>query len=170
MALREIITYPHKVLRRKAEPVAEINQEIQTLIDDMVETMYNGLGIGLAANQVGVLHRVIVLDTGPRDESSELIALINPEIIEKQGSAAIEEGCLSVLDFRAEIPRAEKVTVKALDRVGNRIEINAEGIQAIVLQHEIDHLNGVLIIDHISSLKRELYKKRLKKFLQENRT
>jgi peptide deformylase len=168
MALREIITYPHKVLLEEAKPVTEINRKIQALIEDMTETMYDGSGIGLAANQIGELCRIIVVDTSPKDPSNELMALINPKIIAAEGSVAIEEGCLSCLDFRAEIPRAEKVTVRALDRNGKPIELRAEGIQAIALQHEIDHLNGILIINHVSSLKRELYKRRLRKILRES--
>jgi peptide deformylase len=171
MAIRKVTTYPADVLRRKAKTVTEIDGNIQRLIDDMAETMYNAPGVGLAANQIGELRRVIVVDTAQEEEESkrELIALINPEILEAEGKHAIEEGCLSVLYFREEIPRSEKVLVKALDRHGNPIELSAEGIQAIVLQHEIDHLNGVLIIDHVSSLKRSLYKQRLKKMLQEKK-
>jgi peptide deformylase len=169
MAIRKVTTYPADVLRRKAETVTEIDGNIQRLIDDMAETMYNAPGVGLAANQIGELRRVIVVDTAQEEEDSkrDLIALINPEILEAEGKHAIEEGCLSVPYFREKIPRSEKVLVKALDRHGNPIELSAEGIQAIVLQHEIDHLNGVLIIDHVSSLKRSLYKQRLKKMLQE---
>ncbi|MBE9551674.1 MAG: peptide deformylase [Proteobacteria bacterium] len=171
MAIREVTTYPADVLRRKAETVTEIDGNIQRLIDDMAETMYNAPGVGLAANQIGELRRVVVVDTAQEEEDSkrDLIALINPEILEAEGKHAIEEGCLSVLYFREEIPRSEKVLVKALDRHGNPIELSAEGLQAIVLQHEIDHLNGVLIIDHVSSLKRSLYKQRLKKMLQEKK-
>lgn len=169
MALREIITYPHKVLIEQAKPITEIDKKIWALIDDMAETMYDNSGVGLAANQVGELYRVILVDTSPKDESNELITLINPKIISAEGSIAIEEGCLSCLDFKAEIPRAEKITVRALDRDGKTFELRAEGIQAIALQHEIDHLNGTLIINHVSSLKRELYKRRLKKMLREKR-
>ncbi|MFH1674367.1 MAG: peptide deformylase [Pseudomonadota bacterium] len=170
MALREIITYPHKVLLKKANPISEIDKKIWTLIDDMAETMYDGSGVGLAANQVGELRRVILVDTSPKDEPNELITLINPEIIMAEGSVAIEEGCLSCLDFRADIPRAEKIIVRALDKDGKPFELRAEGIQAIALQHEIDHLNGILIINHVSSLKRELYKRKLKKMLQKDRS
>ena len=169
MALREIITYPHKILLKKANPITEIDKKIWALIDDMAETMYDGSGVGLAANQVGELHRVILVDTSPKDESNELITLINPKIIAAEGSTVMEEGCLSCIDFRADIPRAEKITVRALDKDGKTFELRAEGIQAIALQHEIDHLNGILIINHVSSLKRELYKRRLKKMLRENR-
>jgi peptide deformylase len=170
MALREIITYPHRVLLKKANPISEIDKKIWTLIDDMAETMYDGSGVGLAANQVGELRRVILVDTSPKDEPNELITLINPEIIMAEGSVAIEEGCLSCLDFRADIPRAEKIIVRALDKDGKPFELRAEGIQAIALQHEIDHLNGILIINHVSSLKRELYKRKLKKMLQKDRS
>ena len=168
MALREIITYPHRVLLEKARPVTEVDRKIQALIEDMAETMYDGSGIGLAANQIGELRRIIMVDTSPKDLSNGLIVLVNPEIIAAEGSVAMEEGCLSCLDFRAEIPRSEKVTIRALDRNGTPFELRAEGIQAVALQHEIDHLNGILIINHVSSLKRELYKRRLRKILRES--
>ena len=163
MALREIITYPHKILLKKANPISEIDKKIWALIDDMAETMYDGSGVGLAANQVGELHRVILVDASPKDEPNELITLINPKIIAAEGSTAMEEGCLSCIDFRADIPRAEKITVRALDKDGKTFELRAEGIQAIALQHEIDHLDGILFVDHLTRLKQQRIRKKLEK-------
>ncbi len=168
MSVRRILTYPDTVLRERAEPVTNIDGKVQQLIDDMAETMYYApSAIGLASNQVGEPCRIIMFDTSAKDEPNELVVLINPEIIEADGVIVNEEGCLSVIDYRADVKRAERVTVKAIDREENPITIKKEGLGAIVLQHEIDHLNGTLFIDHISKLKRELYKRRLKKLLKE---
>ena len=168
MATRKILSYPDTVLRERAEPVTDIDGKIQQLIDDMADTMYHtNCAIGLASNQVGEPCRIIIFDTSAKDEPNELVVLINPEIIEADGVIVNEEGCLSVIDYRADVKRAERVTVKAIDREENTITIKKEGLGAIVLQHEIDHLNGTLFIDHISKLKRELYKRRLKKLLKE---
>jgi len=167
MAVRRILTYPDTVLRERCEHVTNIDGKIQQLIDDMAETMYHAPGVGLASNQVGEPLSIIVFDTSARDEPNDLIVMINPEIIEADGAIVNEEGCLSVIDYRAEVKRAERVTVRGLDREGNPITIRKEGLPAIVLQHEIDHLNGILFIDHISRLKRELYKRRLKKLLKQ---
>lgn len=167
MAIRRIRTYPDTVLREPAEPVTNIDGKIQQLIDDMADTMYNAPGIGLTSNQVGELFRVIIFDTSPKDEPNDLTVLINPEIVEADGVIVDEEGCLSVIDYRADVKRAECVTVKGIDREGNPITLKKEGLTAIVLQHEVDHLNGILFIDRISKLKRELYKRRLKKLLKQ---
>ena len=168
MSLRRILTYPDTVLRERSEPVTDIDGKIQQLIDDMADTMYHThCAIGLASNQVGEPCRIIMFDTSAKDEPNELVVLINPEIIEADGVIVNEEGCLSVIDCRADVKRAERVTVKAIDREENPITLKKEGLGAIVLQHEIDHLNGTLFIDHISKLKRELYKRRLKKLLKE---
>jgi peptide deformylase len=163
MALLEICTYPDKVLLREAEPVCTLDREIIKLADDMAETMYNAPGIGLAANQVGVPRRLIVVDCSRRDPDSQLIVLVNPEIIAAEGMTSIEEGCLSVPDYQAEVMRYEKVKVRGLDLQGKTVELDADGLLAVVLQHEIDHLNGKLFIDHLSRLKRELCKRRLLK-------
>ena len=163
MTILEICTYPEKVLRVRAEPIAEIDEEIFRLADHMADTMYNAPGIGLAANQVGVSKQLLVADISPRGPESELIVLVNPEIISAEGQVTIEEGCLSVPDYQAEVKRHEKVTVRGLDLRGEEVLIEAEGLLAVVLQHEIDHLNGVLFIDRISKLKRDLYKRRLRK-------
>lgn len=168
MTVRRILTYPDTVLRERAEPVTNIDGKVQQLIDDMADTMYHApSAVGLASNQVGEPCRIIMFDMSAKDEPNELVVLINPEIIEADGVIVNEEGCLSVIDYRTDVKRTECVTVKAIDREGNPITLKKEGLGAIVLQHEIDHLNGTLFIDHISKLKRELYKRRLKKLLKE---
>ena len=163
MGLRQILTFPDERLKIRCEPVEELNDGIQELIDDMAETMYSAPGIGLAAPQVGEQCRVIVFDVGTRDEPRKPMALINPEIVECEGEIVSEEGCLSVLDYNSEVKRSARVWVRGLDRDGRRLEIEAEELLAIVLQHEIDHLDGILFIDRISKLKKSLYVKRLKK-------
>ena len=163
MAILEICTYPEEVLRRPAQLVTNIDQEIIELADHMAHTMYEAPGIGLAANQVGVSKRLAIADISSHDPDSELIVLVNPEIIAAEGQLTIEEGCLSVPDYQAEVKRHEKVTVRGLDLHGEEVEIEAEGLLAVVLQHEIDHLNGLLFIDRISRLKRDLYKRKLRK-------
>ena len=166
MGVRKIITYPDTVLRERAEPVTNIDGSVQQLIDDMIDTMYHAPGIGLASNQIGEPQRIIIFDVSAKDEPNDLIVLINPEIIEADGRIVNEEGCLSVIDYSAQVERAKSVTVRGVDREGNPVTLKKEGLGAIVLQHEIDHLNGTLFIDHISKLKRELYKIKLKKLLK----
>jgi peptide deformylase len=166
MAIKKVLTYPDTVLRKRAEPVTDIDGKIQQLIDDMSDTMYHAPGIGLASNQVGEPCRIIIYDTSSKDEPNDLVVLINPEIIEADGLIIDEEGCLSVIDCRADVKRAARVTVEGVDREGNPVKLKKEGLDAVVLQHEIDHLNGVLFIDRISALKRELYKRKLKKLLK----
>ncbi len=165
MALLEIKKYPERVLKGKTAPVLDVNGSIQYLIDDMIETMYAAKGVGLAANQVGILKRLCVIDvsTVDADEKIPLIVLINPEIIEKKGVVEAEEGCLSIPDYRTKVKRAEEVLVRGLDRKGRPIEIEGRDLLARALQHEIDHLDGFLIIDRISPIKREFFKKRYKK-------
>jgi len=151
-------------LRQEAREITEINGKLQRLIDDMGDTMYAAPGLGLAANQVGELQRLIVFDLSHKEgRPRKLQAVLNPCIVEGGGEITHEEGCLSVPDFAAEVRRQAQVLVKGLDREGKPIEITGEGLLAVVLQHEIDHLNGVLFIDHISRLKRGLYLRRLKK-------
>ncbi len=162
----KIYTYPDSVLRARAEPVENIDGDIQKLIDGMGETMYGAPGIGLAANQVGEKIRILVYDLSPRDQGRNLCVLINPEIVLAEGDIVHEESCLSVIDFAAEVKRNARVKVRGVDRDGNPVDIEAEDLLAICLQHEIDHLNGYLFIDRISNLKRALYKKRLKKILK----
>lgn len=162
----KIHTYPDPVLKEKATRIEDIDEDLQRLIDGMAETMYAAPGIGLAANQVGSLKRVIVYDVTPRGEGHHLSVLINPEIVLAEGDITFEEACLSVVDYSAEVRRSAQVKVRGLDRKGNPVDVEAEGLLAVCLQHEIDHLDGTLFIDHISSLKRALYKKRLKKKMQ----
>jgi peptide deformylase len=165
----KIYTYPEKVLRTKARTIANIDGALQELVDNMAETMYGAPGIGLAANQVGELRRILVYDLTPRDEGRKLSVLINPEIVLAEEKIIHEEACLSVVDYAAEVTRAAKIKVNGFDRHGNPVDIDAEGLLAVCLQHEIDHLNGVLFIDHISSLKRNLYERRIKKMLKRDR-
>lgn len=164
----KIHTYPDPVLRAHAAPVENIDEEVQNLIEEMIEIMYGAPGIGLAANQVGVLKRIIVFEGAPGESGRTPEVLINPEIIFREGKICSEEACLSVIDFASDVNRAAQVRVQGLDRNGNLVGIEAEGLKAICLQHEIDHLDGILFIDHISSLKRSLYKRKLKKKLKES--
>lgn len=159
----KIYTYPDPVLKTKAEPITEIDEELQALIDSMIEVMYSAPGVGLAANQVGVLKRLIVFDSNPKEGERDPVALINPEIVLGEDEIKWDEACLSVIDFTAEVVRKAQVKVRGLDRHGNPFDIEAEDLLGVCLQHEIDHLDGILFIDHISSLKRALYKKKLKK-------
>ena len=164
MAILEIRKYPDRILKEKTEQVDKVTPDIIKLIDDMVETMYNAPGIGLAANQVGVLKRIAVLDVGNEEDDdskeSTLIVLINPEITYKDGEVDSEEGCLSLPGYTTVVKRAEKVRVKALGRDGSSFEMEAEGLLARALQHEIDHLDSFLLIDRIGRIKREFFKKR----------
>ncbi|MDI1471681.1 MAG: peptide deformylase [Thermodesulfovibrio sp.] len=163
MAILEIKKYPDDILKVKASFVDEINGNIQKLIDDMIETMYKANGVGLSAPQVGVSKRIIVVDTSPREENQSLIVLVNPEIVNSDGEIISEEGCLSIPGFITRLQRKQKVFVKGLDKNGKEIEIEAEGLLARALQHEIDHLDGILLIDRISPLKRELFRRKYKK-------
>jgi peptide deformylase len=163
MAVLEIEKYPSRILKQKALPVATIDRELQFLIDDMIETMYAAPGVGLAAPQVGVSRRLAVIDVSTKEAEMPVLVLINPVVIVKDGDVEFEEGCLSIPEFTAKVSRAENVKVHALDREGRHMEIEAGGLLAIALQHEIDHLDGVLFIDRISPIKREFFKKRHKK-------
>ncbi|MEW6144294.1 MAG: peptide deformylase [Thermodesulfobacteriota bacterium] len=184
MALRKILTYPDPFLRKKCAPVEEIDGEVLRLLDDMAETMYEARGVGLAASQIGVDKRVVVIDISPRyldtDEEEEedaedgrkaeyegpgLIELINPEIISSDGEIIAEEACLSIPGFTSDVKRKQKVRIEAYNREGEMVEIEAEDLLARVFQHEIDHLNGVLFIDRLSRLKRELIKRKIEKEL-----
>jgi peptide deformylase len=163
MAVFEILKFPHPILKKRSEAVSRIDEEVKKLIHDMRETMYEAGGIGLAACQVGVSRRVIVLDVSPMDPQQSFFALINPEIISEEGEIDHEEGCLSVPDCLETVKRKEKVCVRGLSPEGMEMEIKGEGIFAIALQHEIDHINGILILDRVSRLKREIYRDKLKK-------
>jgi peptide deformylase len=164
--IMKIYKFPEPVLRKQTEPVGNIDEEIQNLIDAMGETMYAAPGIGLAANQVGEPVQLLVYDLTPKDKERNLCVLINPEIVSAEGEIISDEACLSVIDFSAEVKRHAKVKVRGFDRHGKPVDVEAEGLMAICLQHEIDHLNGKLFIDHISSLKRALYKRRLQKLMK----
>jgi peptide deformylase len=164
--IMKIFKFPEPVLREQAETVENIDEEVQSLIDAMGETMYAAPGIGLAANQVGEPIQLIVYDLTPKDKGRNLCVLINPEIVEAEGEIIYDEACLSVIDFSAEVKRHAMVKVRGFDRHGKPVDVEAEGLMAICLQHEIDHLNGKLFIDHVSSLKRALYKRRLQKMLK----
>ncbi len=164
----KIYTYPDTVLKTTAEPIQDIDQDLQNIIDQMFETMYLAPGIGLAANQVGLLKRVIVFDGSPKEDDRNPQVLINPEIVASEGSIKWNEACLSVVDYTADVIRKTRVQVKGLDRHGNPLNLEADDLLAVCLQHEIDHLDGVLFIDRISSLKRTLYKKKLKKKQKED--
>ncbi len=169
MTILDIVTFPDTFLKQPTKTVENIDGRLQGIIDDMATTMYQAPGIGLAAIQVGIDQSVLIYDIQPGEDGRQLNVLINPRIIAREGEIISEnEGCLSVPDFRATVKRAEKVLVEALDRDGNPLRIEAEGLHAIVLQHEIDHLNGTLFIDHISSLKRQMYARRIKKQLKQN--
>ncbi len=161
----EIHRYPDPVLKRTADPVTEMDKDLLDLADHMLEVMYRAPGIGLAANQVGVLKRLIVFDLEPGKDRRSPCVLFNPEIEQREGEIVQEEACLSVVDFSAEVARNARVRVRGLDRTGKIIHVDAEDLLAVCLQHEIDHLDGTLYIDRISSLKRALYKKRLKRRL-----
>ncbi|GIU48542.1 peptide deformylase [Shewanella algidipiscicola] len=162
MPVLDILTIPDERLKRKAQPVEDI-AAVQSFIDDLLETMYHtDDGIGLAATQVGSLHAIIVIDLS--DNRDEPLVLINPEFIERDGEFIGEEGCLSVPGYRAKVTRYEKVKVKALDRQGQRIEIETDDFLAIVLQHEMDHLDGKVFIEHLSTLKQKIALKKASKY------
>ena len=163
MAVLEVLTYPDKFLKTRAVPVEEIDDSVRKLVSDMADTMYEAPGVGLAATQVGSDRRIILYDPEPDREKREYNVLINPVIVSMAGECLSEnEGCLSVPDFRADVKRAETVVVDGMDLNGNPVHIETGGMLAIILQHEIDHLNGTLFIDRISSLKRQMYKKKIK--------
>ena|SRR5271166_2135552 len=167
MALLKILKYPETSLKEPAKEVANIDGRIASFIDSMTQTMYAAPGVGLAAPQVGSSQRVIVLDTDHENRGKHLLKLINPEIVEAEGSILWEEGCLSVVDFTADVKRAAKVLVRAWTPDQKQIEIEAEDLLAVALQHEIDHLDGKLFIDRISRLKREMYRRRVKKMIKD---
>lgn len=166
---RKIIKYPDPLLARKSEPVAEITDEIRELVEDMTKAMYDNDGIGLAAPQVGQSIRLVVTDLSGPKERADLRVWVNPEIVSRDGSVVSEEGCLSVVGLRAKVERAAQVKVKATDLDGNAVEVDADEMLAICLQHEIDHLDGILFIDHISRLKRSLYDSKVKKWIKQDR-
>jgi peptide deformylase len=161
--VREILIWPEPLLREKAREVGKVDDGVRGLVADMFETMYEASGVGLAAPQIGELLRVLVVDTSPRQEGAMAMAFINPVIVKSEGETLYAEGCLSVPGETEEVRRAAKVWVKALDQQGKEFTVEADGLLAIALQHEIDHLDGTLFVDHLSSLKRELIKRRMKR-------
>jgi peptide deformylase len=163
MAVLEILKYPHPLLKKRCKEVERVDAEVRKLIQNMTETMYAVNGIGLAACQVGVPRRIIVLDVSPLDSEQSLFAMINPEVISEEGEIDYEEGCLSVPDCLEKIKRREKIRIRGTSPEGKEMEVEGEGILAIALQHEIDHINGVLILDRVSRLKREIYRNKLRK-------
>jgi len=170
MANLNIFTFPNPILRQKAEKVEIFDQAISKIAKSMLETMYNSSGIGLAAIQAGILKRIIVVDlnSGIEDFSKrEPNIFINPKIVKESGNTVSEEGCLSVIDFRGEVQRSEKITLEYQDVNGKIKQLETEGMMSICLQHEIDHLNGILFIDHLPFLKQKIVKKRLSKLAKE---
>src|ERR1043165_6730569 len=166
MAILEILKYPDPLLHKVAAPVKNITGKTAQLIEDLLDTMYAAPGVGLAAPQVGALQRVVVMDVDHENPHKQIYKLINPVITRAEGEIAWEEGCLIVVDFTTEVRRAAQVQVVALDENENEIKIEAEGLLAVALQHEIDHLDGNLFVDRISRLKRDLYARKRKKMLR----
>jgi peptide deformylase len=172
--MQRIYTFPDDILKHVAAPVQTIDGQLAAFLEEMARTMYAAPGVGLAAPQVGLSERAIVLDCDSAEERAEgrgrgLLKLINPEIVEAEGSILWEEGCLSVVDFTAEVKRAARVLVRAFTPEQKEVRLEAEGLLAVALQHEIDHLDGKLFIDRISRLKRDLYKRKVKKLQREGR-
>ncbi|MCC8466418.1 peptide deformylase [Photorhabdus bodei] len=161
MSVLQVLYYPDERLRTIATPVETVDAEIRRIIDDMFETMYAEEGIGLAATQVDIHQRIVVIDVS--ETRNERLVLINPELLEKSGETGIEEGCLSIPEQRALVPRAEKVKIKALDYNGQPFELQADGLLAICIQHEMDHLIGKLFVDYLSPLKRQRIRQKVEK-------
>jgi peptide deformylase len=161
--VREILVWPHPLLKQRAKQIERVDDETRALIKDMFDSMYAADGVGLAAPQVGVLKAVIVLDTTPRQPESHPVAMVNPEILSLDGKTIYKEGCLSVPGEAEDVERATSVTVRYLDEQGEEKTLSVEGLFAIAIQHETDHLKGVMFVDYISTLKREIIRKRMKK-------
>lgn len=163
MAIRTILHYPDPRLRQKAQPVGDVTPEIVKLIDDMAETMYAAPGVGLAATQIGEPHRIFLVDVAADDEPSNLLVFINPEIVRQEGQQTGPEGCLSFPGISEDIKRAERVRVRARGRDGATFEIAADGLLAVAIQHELDHLDGVLMIDRMGTLKKRIVQRKMQK-------
>lgn len=161
MAKLEVLRFPDERLRTVAKPVAQVNDDVRAIVADMIETMESEEGIGLAATQVDIHQQIVVIDVS--ETRDQRLVFINPEIIEREGTTGIEEGCLSVPGFNALVERSEKIKVRALNEQGETFELDADGLLAICLQHELDHLLGKLFVDYLSPLKRERLQKRLEK-------
>lgn len=165
MAVLKVLSYPDKRLRTKAAPVEVVDDAVRSIMDDMLETMYEAPGIGLAATQVDIHRQIVVIDVS--EDKSDPLYLVNPEIISKSGKEISEEGCLSVPEYYAEVERADTVTVRALGRDGESYEIDAEGLLAVCIQHEMDHLQGKLFVDYLSPLKQQRVRKKLEKMAKQ---
>ena len=169
MPVLEIKLLPDPILRKKASPLEKVSEEVKTILNDMAETMYDAPGIGLAGNQVGILMRLVVMDCSTDEEDPNLIKMINPEIINSSDEIEeLEEGCLSIPDHKSIVKRPANVKVKYLNIDGIEQTLDAEGLLAACVQHEIDHLNGILFVDHISRIKRDMILRKVKKQLREN--
>ncbi len=163
MAILDILTIPDKLLKEPSKPIEQVDDDVQKLLDNMLETMYDAPGIGLAAPQVGILRRIVTIDIGEREEDSmqdkpgkEPFFMINPEIIWTSGEPSVyQEGCLSIPNYYADVERPAEIIVEYIDRAGKKCELKADGLMATCVQHEIDHLDGILFIDHLSKLKRD---------------
>lgn len=165
MTIRKILAFPDPILRLKAKPVTVFDEDLKSLVADMTETMYDAPGIGLAAPQIGESIQLIVVDVAKLEKEQKVLAMANPQITVHEGTQIDEEGCLSVIDLTANVKRFQKITVTYQDLDGRPQEITTEDRFAVVLQHEIDHLHGILFLDHLSALKRTLYKKKVQKML-----
>ena len=164
--IRKILTWPDPELKKKSAPVVGINDKIRELVADMAETMYDAPGVGLAAPQLGVHQRVIIIDVSGKEEPPNLIVAINPTIVHSEGESFEEEGCLSVIKYAANVRRHASVVVKALNLEGEEKTYRAEELLAVAFQHEIDHLDGILFVDHLSPLKREIFKRKQRRLTE----
>jgi peptide deformylase len=163
LAILPIRTYPDPILRQRAKPVTQFDDALQTLINNMVDTLYAAPGLGLAAPQVGESLRLFVYDLSVHEGKHPLVVVMNPEIVETSGKETDDEGCLSVPHYREKVQRPAQVILRGLDRDGKKIELVGEGLSARLFQHEVDHLNGMLLIDRLSSLKRDIFLRRFRK-------
>ena len=171
MTIKPLVLLPDPVLRKNSEPIEQVDEAVRTLADDMLETMYDAPGIGLAAIQIGVPRRMLVIDCSKEEEEKAPMLFINPEIVSRSDEASVyEEGCLSIPDYYAEVERPAQIIVDYIDRNGKKQQVEADGLLATCLQHEIDHLNGVLFIDHISKLKRDMVVRKFTKMAKSRAT
>jgi peptide deformylase len=167
MAILRILHYPEPILKNTSEPVIRFDEELKKLAEDMAETMYAAPGVGLAAPQVGVSRRLVVIDCAPKDGEPRLLKIVNPQIVAREEEVYEEEGCLSVPGFYAKVARSARVAVRYQDLGGQTVELEAAGLLAIAFQHEIDHLDGILFIDHLSPLKKSMFRKKYKKLMDQ---
>ncbi len=162
-----IVLYGDPILDRPTEPVTAFDDDLRKLVDDMFESMYHAKGVGLAANQIGFAKRLAVIDVSFKEDPAKMIVLANPQIISKEGRSRMEEGCLSLPDIREDVTRAKTVTVRAQDAYGKTFEITGDDLLGRALQHEVDHLDGKLFINHVSALKRDLIKRKIRKLMRD---